>query len=353
MLQLIGTSALLVFSACFAFAQTNIAPHLSVAAYADVYLSKDFDKTSGSEKAAWLYNHKRNNEVSVNLAYGKLMYNDSMVRGNLAAMLGNYAQYNLASEPTWAQFVYEANIGVRLSKQRKIWLDAGIFPSHIGFESAISADCYTLTRSIVAENSPYYEAGAKLSYTSNNDKLNASLLYLNGWQRIARFTSTMQPCFGMQFNYKLSPSLVVNYSNFFGNTYPDSIKAFRTYHNVIVQKDIANKWGIIAGVDIGTDKNAAGVAGIMNSVTLMGRYHVNKNLAIALRGERYDDAKQIFIATPAAAFKVVGISSNADYAINSRTLFRIEAKYFTGLIGNFSSGNARNFSATTAISVKL
>jgi hypothetical protein len=39
-------------------------------------------------------------------------------------------------------------------------------PSHIGFESVISADCWTLTRSLLAENSPYYETGMRLEATS-------------------------------------------------------------------------------------------------------------------------------------------------------------------------------------------
>jgi hypothetical protein len=56
-------------------------------------------------------------------------------------MAGNYSQYNLSAEPTWAQFIYEANIGLKSSNKTNIWIDAGILPSHIGFESAISADC--------------------------------------------------------------------------------------------------------------------------------------------------------------------------------------------------------------------
>jgi hypothetical protein len=83
-------------------------------------------------------------------------------------MIGNYAQYNLLTEPTWAQFIYEANVGFKISRKQNVWLDAGIMPSHIGFESAVSADCWTLTRSILAENSPYYETGVKISYTNQS-----------------------------------------------------------------------------------------------------------------------------------------------------------------------------------------
>jgi hypothetical protein len=65
---------------------------------------------------------------------------------------------------------------MKLSKKQNLWLDAGIMPSHIGFESAVSADCWTLTRSLLAENSPYYETGIKLGYVSKDEKLYISAL---------------------------------------------------------------------------------------------------------------------------------------------------------------------------------
>lgn len=77
--------------------------------------------------------------------------------------------------------VYEAYAGFR--PFAKAWLDLGIFGSHIGFESAISKDNRTLTRSIMADNSPYYESGARLTYEVD-PKLTLTGLVLNGWQNI-------------------------------------------------------------------------------------------------------------------------------------------------------------------------
>jgi hypothetical protein len=49
--------------------------------------------------------------------------------------------------------IYEANVGISLNKKNNLWVDAGVMPSHIGFESAISMDNWYLTRSLLAENS--------------------------------------------------------------------------------------------------------------------------------------------------------------------------------------------------------
>lgn len=105
----------------------------------------------------------------------KVNYSKENIRGNFALMAGTYPQYNMSAEQGLLQNVYEANVGVKISKNHNLWIDAGIMPSHIGFESAIGKDCQTLTRSILAENSPYYEAGVKIGYTSESE---------NGiWQR--------------------------------------------------------------------------------------------------------------------------------------------------------------------------
>ncbi|OQW43057.1 MAG: hypothetical protein A4S08_10190 [Proteobacteria bacterium SG_bin4] len=70
---------------------------------------------------------------------------------------------NYAAEPGILGNLYEGNVGLKLSGSNNLWLDIGVFPSHIGFESAVGKDNWTLTRSLVAENTPYFESGAKIS----------------------------------------------------------------------------------------------------------------------------------------------------------------------------------------------
>ena len=135
-----------------AFSQNDSLKKLNFSAYGELYYSYDFSNPQNHEKSNFLYNHKRHNELNSNLLLLKANYLDKNYRANLGLMTGNYAQYNLSSEPNWAQFIYEANVGIKISKEYNLWLDAGILPSHIGFESAISADCWTLTRSLLAEN---------------------------------------------------------------------------------------------------------------------------------------------------------------------------------------------------------
>ena len=139
--------------------------------YLETYYSYDFGNPSNHNRPGFIYSHNRHNEVSLNLGFIKMAYEKDNLRANLALMTGSYANANLATEPGVLKNIYEANIGFKVSKIKSVWVDAGIFASHIGFESAIGKDCWSLTRSILADNSPYYESGVKVSYNSDNGKL--------------------------------------------------------------------------------------------------------------------------------------------------------------------------------------
>jgi hypothetical protein len=321
--------------------------------YGEIYYSSDSSNPANNEKSNFLYNHKRNNEININLAYAKASFNQNNFRGNASLMIGNYSSYNLSAEPNWAEFIYEANVGLKVSKKQNIWLDAGIMPSHIGFESAISADCWTLSRSILAENSPYYETGIKLSYTNKSEKFNSSLYVLNGWQRINIPVNFNKPSFGLQLNYKPNSKLILNYSNFIGNDRPDGINSWRLFHNLYAIYELSNTFGIIAGFDIGTDKFDPTNYGTWYSPVFIMKKSVGEKTKIALRGEYYSDPKQIIISTGTAnGFQTYGLSSNIDYDLNSKIKFRIEGKMYHSKEKIFANDN-QNYSLTTNMTIKF
>jgi len=316
---------LLFSSICIS--QPDTSKNFSLSGYCELYYSCDFTKLSIHEKPGFLYNYKRNNEVNINLAYGKLVYKSKMARANLAFMIGNYAHYNLASEEEWSRFVYEASIGLKVSKKKNIWLDAGIMPSHIGFESVVGVDCWNLTRSIVAENSPYYEAGIRLGYTTDNDKLFASLLFLNGWQHIRKPDGINKPSAGMQVNYKISHNVTINYSNFTGTDKPDSLRALRTYHNFYFVFDPIKKWGIIAGFDLGTDKKINHSYSSWYSPILIARRKFGNKFLLAGRLEYFSDPDQLIIPTGTAkGFQAWGQSINFDFILLPSVMLRLELR---------------------------
>lgn len=323
--------------------------------YCELYYSFDFDNHQTHEKPFFLYNHKRINEVNLNLAYAKVNYASAKLRSNLALMAGTYAQYNLATEPEMLRIIYEANVGIKLSKKHNLWIDAGIMPSHIGFESAVGADCWTASRSIVAENSPYYETGIKLTSTTKKENFFISLLLLNGWQHIQKPTGINYPSFGLQLNYKPKDNLTLNYSNFIGTDKADTLNAWRTYHNLYAIYQINKNWGLIGGFDLGGDKNQNNQYAWWCSPVVIIRRSVNNSSFIALRGEYFKDEKQVLLQTNTNnGFQTFGVSLNYDYSVTKNALLRVEGKRYSSKDKIFKQNKENsNYSALLSLSLKI
>ncbi len=302
----------------------------SISGYLEGYYSYDLNKPADNTRPGFIYNYNRHNEFNVNLGLIKGAYVTERVRANLALAVGTYMNANYSAEPGTLKNIYEANAGYKLSKSKNLWLDMGIMPSHIGFESAIGKDNWTLTRSLVAENSPYFESGAKLSYTTANGKLLLAAMVLNGWQRITRTDGNSALSYGTQLFYKASDKLTLNYSTFIGTDKPDSARLWRYYHNMYAIFQFTDKIGLTAGFDIGTEQKAVG-DNDMNTwyapVAIL-RYTPTAKWALGLRGEYFADANGVIISSGTPnGFKTLGGSLNIDYMPQKNVSFRAEYRY--------------------------
>lgn len=326
-MKIILSSALALLCTAFAFAQEKNATPLTFGGYVEGYYTQDFNRPLSNTRPGFVYSHNRTNEVNINLAMIKANYDTDKIRGNFAIAAGTYMNANYSAESGVLKNIYEANIGFKLSKKHDLWLDAGIMPSHIGFESAIGKDNWTLTRSIMADNSPYFETGAKIGYNSPNGKWYLAALYLNGWQRIQRIDGNTTPAFGHQITFKPTDKITLNSSSFIGNDKPDSLRLMRYFHNFYAQFQLSPKFGLIAGFDTGWEQKEKGSGDYNNWFTsaLILRYDFNDRVRIAARGEYYHDKNGVIIATGTPeGFKTWAYSLNLDYAILPNLMWRTE-----------------------------
>ncbi|MCK7558472.1 porin [Chitinophaga sedimenti] len=326
---------------------------LTFSAYAEVYYSYDFGEPGNHTKPSFLYNHNKHNELNLNLGLLKAAYSTDRVRANLGLMAGTYATANLAAETDVMRHVYEANVGYRLG--HNLWLDAGIMPSHIGFESAVGKDCPTLTRSLSAENTPYYETGAKITW--NNDQWTVAAMYLNGWQRIRRPDGNQTPALGTQVAYKPNSAILVNWSTFIGNDKADSVKQMRYFSDLYGVLNVTEKFTLTAGFDYGMEQKSEGLSGMNKwySITGIARIALTEKLAMAARGEYYHDENGVIVATGLPdGFRVGGYSLNLDLNPVSAVMFRLEGKVFNSRNEIFTKGaelDKHNLSITAMMAV--
>ena len=337
-------------------AQTEKASNpLSLSGYLETYYIYDFNKPENHNRPSFIYSHNRHNEVNLNLGFLKAAYQKENVRANLAMGAGTYMNANLSAEPGVLKNIFEANAGIKLSKKQNWWLDAGIFPAHIGFESAIGKDCKNLTRSMLADNSPYYETGVKLSYTSNNEKWFVSGLLLNGWQRIQRVDGNNTPALGWQITYKPNASVTLNSSSFAGNDKPDSLRQMRYFHNFYALLQLSKKVDLTVGFDIGAEQQSKHSKRFSNwySPVAILKIAATEKSSVAGRVEYYSDEKGVIISTGTPnGFKTWGYSLNYDYAVRENVLWRIEARGFSGKDKTFIKDNQpvnNNFILATSL----
>jgi len=329
-------------------AQDDIDKNLVLSGYLEAYYSYDFNRPQNNLRPGFLFNFNRHNEFSINLAVLKAAYQRDRIRGNLALMAGTYAEYNLAREPTWAQYINEASLGIKIHE--KVWFDVGVMPSYIGFESWYGRDCINLTRSILAENSPYFFTGGKFTY-SPNPTWEIQLWLTNGWQNIVRNEKNKSLGIGAAIKFMPSEFFTINYSNYFGNENPQPVRLNRFFNNFYINFE-KGQWTAIIGADYGVQQTLAN--GLDSWVGLIAslKKRLGNKFALAGRGEYYSDPNAIILTD---GIKVSGISSNIDFNISKSTLLRIEARHFISPETIFSLPDGglsqRNFALTGSFAV--
>jgi len=333
----------------------------NVSGFVDAYYSYDFSEPSDHQKPSFFYNHTRHNEFSLNLALVQFNYQNKKTRGSVGLMTGTYPQYNLAHEQELMRNIYEAYGGVELMND--LWLDAGVFGSHLGFESAISSDNITLTRSIMAENSPYYLSGVKLTYTGI-EKWTFLGIVSNGWQNISDLDNNK--AIGTQVIYEPNSKLTLNYStmfnkeeklsysNLYGTSFsfaPTKQNVNRFFNDIYVIIEPINKIKLIAAFDYGIQEGVSFYEWeTWYAPAVLISYEWTDKFVSGLRAEYYSDKRGV-ITQP--NFEVFGTSLNLDYKASKNAVLRIEGKWLYSEDKIFKRSNNTLHSDNVAITTSL
>lgn len=351
----------LLFSSLYISAQDkelNSPPEINFSGFIDVFYAYDFNQPNNGFRQPFLYNHNRHNEFNLNMALLHINVNHDRYRANIGLQAGTYAQDNYAAEEPMLRSVYEANAGIALNSDGNLWLDVGIFPSHLGFESAISMDNYTLTRSFVAENSPYFLSGAKVSFDANDHWLFTATL-TNGWQRIRRVQGNSMISLGTQVSYSPADNFTINWSTFYGTEDPDNTRRIMFFNNFYAVVNMAENLDLIAGIDFGSREQQINSADndIWFAPTAIVHYKMNEKWDLGARFEYYNDENGVIIdpGTP-NGFKTTGFSANLDYSPVQNVALRFEGRYLNSMDQVFeNNGNLQNsnFCFMSSLSVKI
>ncbi len=320
-------------------------------AYGDLYFGFNQNLLSGQKVSDFQFNHNRIRKISLNQGAIGIEYSATDFRFNFSFHIGTYVTDNYSAEPSYLQPINRAFAGFKLNKKKNIWLDAGVFPSYIGFESVNAFDNATLTRSLLAENSPYYLTGIRLNYPVNV-KNQLSFYVLTGWQRIVPQKNNSLPSLGWQWIHTFQNQSKLNWSFWAGSDHPDSARKWRYFNNFYWQGK-KGKWAYTVGLDIGMEQKARSSTShlIWHSPVLITQYSATDKWRASFRMERYADPHRV-ITKPANGSAVTANSQsiNLDFLPNSSLMCRIEWRSLQSKEPVFLKGNeyTRNTSYLTA-----
>jgi hypothetical protein len=297
--------------------------HVTLGGFVDGYYAYDFGRPPGRTRA-FTTQAAQHDELAVNLAFVEARYSATRVRARIALQAGTSVQANYAAEPdslagttNFLPLVQEATAGFQAAPS--LWIDGGIFLSHIGSEGWISSDNPTYTRSLVAEYSPYYEAGVKATWQAT-PALVAQFDVVNGWQNITENNGGKAA--GVRLDLAASPRVTLSYANFVGR----EASAATGEQGTRIYNDVSAKWTagtsvVIGTVDVGTEGGDT-----WYGASLVGRTPVTPKVMVNGRVERFDDSEGVV----APGLRTWGASAGVDVSPVPNVFWRTELRSLFG-----------------------
>jgi hypothetical protein len=315
-------------------ATSDTAARITFGGFVDGYYAYDFNRPQNLDRS-YTTQPARHNEFNINLAFIEARVDGPRIHGRLALQAGTSVQANYAGEPAVgsvsgpdiSRFIQEAFAGYKVANH--LWIDAGVFFSHIGNESFISRDNWTYSRSLTGDYTPYYETGVRAVWQATR-KLTATAVVVNGWQNISETNSSK--AVGVRLDYNPSSAVTLSYDNFFGNEQPDSLPSrLRIFNELIARMHLAPHLDLAATADYGVqhrlDDNGNDS---WHGGSVVARYQITSSVSVNGRIEYFGDPGQVLIAVPdgANSFRGTGASIGVDVAPQPRVIWRTELRGF-------------------------
>ncbi|MCU0633366.1 MAG: porin [Gemmatimonadaceae bacterium] len=318
-------------------------PVVTLGLFVDGYVAWDRNRPVPRDRA-FTTQPARHNEFNINLAHLSLGVEQSRVRARFTAQAGTSVQANYASEPadgvisgpSVSQHIQEAYVGVQPA--RNWWIDGGIYLSPIGFESWISLDNPTYTRSLTADYTPYYLSGVRATWQAS-PRVVATLQAVNGWQIISERNDGK--ALVARVDWTASDAVALGASAFVGEEQPqgDGARA-RQFGQLLARLTPRSGTEAWLTVDGGLEDGRDGPTRRWWSLTAIGRQRLTDAVSLSLRGERYGDPRGVLIPVGdgRGGPMFTGGSMGFDVRIAGGALWRTEARYLQADQRVFPSG---------------
>lgn len=289
----------------------------------------------------------QNREININLALIDLSYKKDRVRARFRPGFGTYMNQNYAAEQGFAKYIVEASIAYKLHEKKEFWIEAGIIGSPFTYENPLSRDQLVYSRSMAAENVPYYLSGVKLSYPINSNIVFSAYL-INGWQQI--FDINNVPSLATQLEVKLGKNHLLNWNIYAGSEQSAFNPKYtnRYFSDIYWIYNSNNKWELSSCAFVGFQDKYEQPNSIQNNenfwfqLNIAARYKINKKLCFSARAEAFDDVYgTLYGRSPfsSGAVSAYGFSLGSNYYLDKNLIWRTEIKSLNGYFESLPNQN--------------
>ncbi len=299
----------------------------------DAAYSRSFNTPPNHERTFTLQ-PSRNDQFGIMQGIAGVELRSAHVRGKVAAQTGWFADVLWTGADTSLRWLSEAWLGVRLTEG--VWLDAGVYPSHIGAESMIARDNLVLSRMYVSDATPYAETGVSITW-EESASTTIALHVLNGWQRIIDNNDGI--AIGTRIAHRPSDALSLTWGTFVGDERPrGQEQQLRWYSNAWMSWNISNATTLIAIADVGTQERRIRGYDVVWYLGAIAAVRISPALRLAARLEHMNDRHNVLIPTPTQQpFISTSASINADYTVGESMLLRAEGRILQAPYAMFPS----------------
>ena len=281
----------------------------------------------------------RNNQFGLNMAMISLAYQSKTLRSTLSFHYGDIAE---STWPSKYNLIQEANAGVELRK--KLWLDVGIFRSHIGLESTQPRENITSSMSLANVYEPYFFSGAKLTYNLTS-KLSLQLNAFNSFSSIVE--TNKNKLIGSTIIYSPNKAITFTYNFITGDDTPDGskIKRQRFYNNFYLTYQ-KKKWSVGAEFNFGAQNNSKKMDSInlstafMNSSLVVVKHQTFEKVGFYGRLEWFSDMDEMISSGSKMGKYTWGTTCGVEYKPLKNVAMSIEGRYLKSDKPNFIYNNS-------------
>lgn len=303
--------------------------NLTIGGYADAYWGfyRDTANPSGYHKFPTV--SPRSGQPGLNMIQAQLRYRSPFARASLAIHGGDIPA---AAWSGTFNYIQEANVGIRLAS--RLWLDGGFFKTHIGYESIMPKDNFTISLATTTFYEPYYLSGAKITWMAGKHWSIQGNIFneFNGFVDV-----NGSPAGGLSFYWEPGKDwlLGVNQITSNENRSQADLRKLRAYQNVVMYRKLERtEW--VGEINTGFQENSrlgdSTQNALMVSMLVAGKYKFSRRYALSGRYEFFYDPDEILTGNVFNAqhqlvgLVISGFTLCGEFKPTDKSFLRIEGR---------------------------